>query len=364
MRILAGPEDYFPLNSCKFEGTWKPEFGEAFDCLTPNFMSSLYLRSWRRGCHRRSIVVDGHRHRATLERCSRQRNEGHLFVGDGRVELDKCCDVFQARPAHKAPGGCNIAAGPIHGMKKRPNSGGRRSGGGGRRAARLSGKLEVLYEDDAVVALDKPAGLAAVPVKDSDAPSAFSMLAAELRKHRQRTFVVHRIDRFTSGVLLFAKTEGDRDALVRQFLAHEPVRQYLAVVRGHLEHDEGTLLHFFRREGMFQQLCSERDREAARAELQFIVERKLRGASLVRVQLETGLQNQIRVQFSAIGHPVIGDRKYHPAEADERRIARVALHASHLGFVHPRTGKNVAVDCDVPSDIRSLVKALTPPARR
>jgi 23S rRNA pseudouridine1911/1915/1917 synthase len=260
--------------------------------------------------------------------------------------------------------GCNIAAGQFLGMKMRSNGGGRRSGGGGRHAARLSGKLGVLYEDDAVIALDKPAGLAAVPMRDREVPSAFSMLAAELRKHGQRTFVVHRIDRFTSGVLLFAKTEGDRDALVRQFLAHEPLRQYLAVVRGQLEQDEGSLLHFFRREGMFEKLSSERDREAARAELQFIVERKLRGASLVRIQLETGLQNQIRVQFSAIGHPVIGDRKYHPAEAAERRIARVALHASHLGFVHPRTGNNVDVDCDVPSDFSSLVKALTPPSRR
>lgn len=240
-------------------------------------------------------------------------------------------------------------------MKKRSNNGGRRPS----EATRLPDRLAVLYEDDAVIALDKPAGLAAVPVKGSDAPSAFSLLAAELRRRKQRTFVVHRIDRFTSGVLLFAKTERDRDVLVDQFLAHEPVRQYLAVIRGHLAEDEGTLLHYFRRDGMFQRLSGERDREAARAELQYIVERKLRGASLVRIQLETGLQNQIRVQFSAIGHPVIGDRKYHPEEASERRITRVALHASRLAFAHPRTGAEVDIDCDVPSDFRSLVKALS-----
>jgi 23S rRNA pseudouridine1911/1915/1917 synthase len=176
--------------------------------------------------------------------------------------------------------------------------------------------------------------------------------------------VVHRIDRFTSGVLLFAKTEGDRDALVRQFIAHTPARGYRAVVRGHLAEREGTLIHYFRREGMFQKLSKESDSQAARAELRYSVERPLRNASLVRVTLVTGLQNQIRVQFSAIGHPVVGDRKYHAAEESERRIARVALHAAHLEFVHPRTKERVSVDCELPPDFQSLIRALSPPPRR
>jgi RluA family pseudouridine synthase len=220
----------------------------------------------------------------------------------------------------------------------------------------------VLYEDDAVVALDKPAGLAAVPVKGSDTPSAWSLLSAELRRNRQRAFVVHRIDRFTSGIMLFAKTEPDRDALVRQFLRHTPLRQYLAIVRGHPGAKEGTLVHYFRREGMFQKLTTQNDAQGARAVLKYWLERSLRAASLVRVTLVTGLQNQIRVQFSAIGHPVIGDRKYHPEEASERRIARVALHATHLQFIHPRSRETVSVNCELPRDFQSLLKSLSPPA--
>jgi len=194
-------------------------------------------------------------------------------------------------------------------MKKPPRVTGHRSGKKGQRSPGLPGELIVLYEDDAVVAVNKPAGVLAVPVKGSDAPSAWSLLSADRRSRRQRVFVVHRIDRFTSGILLFAKTERDRDALVRQFLAHAPVRQYLAVVRGHLAAKEATLVHYFRREGMFQRLTTQNSSQAARAELRYLVERRLRAASLVRVTLVTGLQNQIRVQFSAIGHPVIGDRK-------------------------------------------------------
>lgn len=223
--------------------------------------------------------------------------------------------------------------------------------------------IVILYEDDAMVAIDKPPGLPAVPVPNSDTPSAWSLLSADLRVKRQRAFVVHRIDRFTSGILLFAKTERDRDLLVKQFIAHTPVRQYLAIVRGYLPAKVGTLVHHFRREGMFQKLTAERDSLGTRAELHYSVERGLRAASLVRVTLTTGLQNQIRVQFSAIGHPVIGDRKYHPAEASERRIARVALHAAHLEFLHPRLGKSVSINCQPPPDFQALLRALSHPAK-
>jgi 23S rRNA pseudouridine1911/1915/1917 synthase len=216
----------------------------------------------------------------------------------------------------------------------------------------------VLYDDGAVVAVDKPAGLPAVPIPGSGAASAWSILAEEMKRRRQGAFVVHRIDRYSSGVLLFAKTKTARDVLVRQFLKHTPVRQYLAVVRGHPAEPQGKLRHYLRRQGMFQKLSREGDPAAAPAELLYAVERPLRGASLVRVTLVTGLQNQIRAQFSAIGHPVVGDRKYHPLEAQERRIARVALHAAHLEFTHPVTGEHVAIESPLPADMRSLVRAL------
>lgn len=232
-----------------------------------------------------------------------------------------------------------------------------------RRLPRFSREVAVLYQDDAVLAINKPAGLLAVPVEGSDTPSALALLIADLKPQRQRAYVVHRIDRFTSGVLLFAKSQMDREALIRQFLAHTPVREYLAVVRGHPAAKEGTLVHYFRREGQFQKLSNARDRKAARAELRYKVERSLRDASLVRVTLITGLQNQIRVQFSALGHPVIGDRKYHANEASERRIQRVALHAARLQFTHPRSGENVSIDCELPADFQSLIQSLQPAHR-
>ena len=238
-------------------------------------------------------------------------------------------------------------------MKKSP----RKHGG---RQPRRSRELAVLYEDDAVVVLNKPAGLLSVPAPGSDAASAWSILSAELKSRRQRAYVVHRIDRFTSGVLLFAKSERDRDALVQQFLAHTPVRQYLAVVRGHLSASHDKLVHYLRREDMFQKLSTEKDSRATRAELRYTVEQSLRRASLVRVTLITGLQNQIRVQFAALGHPIIGDRKYSPEEESERKIDRVALHAAHLEVAHPRTGKTISADCPLPPDMKTLLQSLAP----
>lgn len=253
---------------------------------------------------------------------------------------------------------------PLFAMKPNPRRGGHNSGKQIGRRSRPAQKLEIVYEDDAIVAVNKPAGLAAVPMKGSDAPSAFSLLRAELKTKRQQARVVHRIDRFTSGILLFAKTEADWEALVQQFLRHTPLRQYLAVVRGQVVPEQGTLIHYLRREGMFQRLARKGAKDGTQAELHYSVERQLRSAALVRVTLVTGLQNQIRVQFSAMGHAVVGDRKYHPEEAAERRIARVALHAAHLGFIHQRTGAGVALECEPPADFQALVRALSPAGRR
>ena len=245
-------------------------------------------------------------------------------------------------------------------MKKFPGKRGGRSARPGSRLARLSRELAVVYEDDAIMIVNKPAGLLSVPIEGSSAPSVQSLLSSEMKSQGQRALVVHRIDRFTSGLLLFAKTEADREILIRQFIAHTPVRQYLAVVRGLLPAMTGTLVHHLRwGKDQFQRPTSERDPEGARAELRYSVERKLRDASLVRVTLVTGLQNQIRVQFLAIGHPVVGDRKYAPEEASERKIHRLALHAARLAFTHPRTGETISMECDLPDDMVELVEALT-----
>ncbi len=219
-------------------------------------------------------------------------------------------------------------------------------------------RLEILFEDAAIVVVNKPAGLPSVPVDGARGPSALSLLTGKLRSRRERAFVVHRIDRFTSGIILFAKTAGDQQNLVDQFLKHTPVRGYHAVVRGLLKRNEGELVHYLRRQGVVQTVTSKADPGAARARLSYVVERELRNATLVRVTLDTGLQNQIRVQFARIGHPVIGDRKYSPAEKFSKDQLRLALHASHLSFRHPRTGQVQSINCRIPPEFQALIRSV------
>src|SRR3981081_4362639 len=174
-------------------------------------------------------------------------------------------------------------------MKRIRPSIGRRLGKQDRR------QLRVLYQDDAVVVLNKPAKMLAVPTDDSDLPSSLSVLSEELESKRQRAFVVHRIDRLTSGILLFAKTWPDREALVQQFIRATPLRESRAAVRGHLRLKEGTLVHYFRQEGMFQKVTTESDPKSARAELRYSVEHRLKGAPLGRDALGERVTKQNRL---------------------------------------------------------------------
>jgi 23S rRNA pseudouridine1911/1915/1917 synthase len=269
--------------------------------------------------------------------------------GKGQREKDRGEDTRQERGSDRrgAPGKDKdrqpVKGKNVHGPRRRP---------------RMPREVSILFEDDALIVLNKPAGLLAVPIKGSDVPSALSLLIAELKPRKQRALIVHRIDRFASGILLFAKTDRDRDSLIHQFLAHTPLRGYLAVVRGQLREATGPLIHYFKRQGLFQQLRTATDRDAARAELRYYVDRVFRDATLVKVELVTGLQNQIRAQFSALGHPIIGDRKYEPTEAEEHLIDRVALHAAHLEFTHPRSGERITLDCQPPQDFQRLIREL------
>ena len=227
-----------------------------------------------------------------------------------------------------------------------------------RRRPRAARKLVVLYEDEAVIALNKPAGLTSVPAPGSDATSALTLLMEELSvKRGERSSSTASIaSRLASCCSRKPSAIATRSS--GNFLRILPSANISLWCAGHLKLKEGTLVHFFRREGQFQKLSTQRDSQAARAELRYSLEQPLRGASLVRATLVTGFQNQIRVQFSAIGHPVIGDRKYHPSEASEPRIDRVALHAAHLEFIHPRTEKRISIDCEPPPDFQSLLKSL------
>jgi 23S rRNA pseudouridine1911/1915/1917 synthase len=216
-------------------------------------------------------------------------------------------------------------------------------------------KLEVVYEDDDIIVVNKPAGLLSVPIRGGSVPSALSILSSR-SGNRRRPLVVHRIDRYTSGLLVFAKNAGARHFLVQQFLAHTPVRRYQALIHGTIKPPSGVLTHYLKlgNTGFRQRVVSKQEEGAAEARLKYKTLQVLEnGASLVEITLETGLKNQIRAQFAAAGHPVVGDIQYGERGTKKNRpggIDHQALFASSLSFVHPATGKEVSFTVEPPSD--------------
>jgi len=226
--------------------------------------------------------------------------------------------------------------------------------------------LPVVYEDDAVIVLNKPAGLLAVPLplqRRNDARSVFEDLKIYLsRRGRRRPFVVHRIDRDTSGLVLFAKSEGAQLALKEQFKRHQPERVYRAIVYGVPSPSSGTWHDHlvWDTKALIQKETSPRDPRGKEAISHYRVIEPLAGASLIEVRLVTGKRNQIRIQARLRGHTLVGEVRYTYGPDQLRPIAfpRQALHAQRLTFLHPVDERQMAFEAPLPEDLTALLARL------
>ncbi len=216
-------------------------------------------------------------------------------------------------------------------------------------------RLPILFEDAHLVAIDKPAGLASVPSEGVAGRTCVS----ELRVSHPTATPVHRIDRDVSGVLLFALDEATRTALERQFRDRSIDKTYLAVVSGVPRPPAGTIRKPISDLGKVARIGGVRGGgRGAHAVTHYNVVDRLGPASLVEVCLETGRYNQIRLHFAAIGHPLIGERKYARGGESLVRFRRVALHAWRIAFEHPVTRVRVELEARPPHDLRGLIDEL------
>ena len=261
--------------------------------------------------------------------------------------------------ATAADGGTRMRAGDVVGVwMDRPGSAHRR-----RRTIAASG-LEVLYEDDQLIVVNKPPGLLAVPLAQRrDAGSAFEDVGAHLRPHgKKRPLVVHRIDRDTSGLVVFAKNLRAQQHLKDQFLRRGPERLYLAVVHGHPNPSAGTWRDYLTwdADALVQKRAHPHDPRKKEAVSHYRVLEALNRAALVEIRLDTGKRNQIRIQARLHGHALVGERLYAPRAATAAPItfARQALHAARLSFEHPTTGRRVSVEAPLPVDLKELIERL------
>jgi 23S rRNA pseudouridine1911/1915/1917 synthase len=231
-----------------------------------------------------------------------------------------------------------------------------------RYSERRESGLHLLYEDSSLLVVNKPAGLLTVPLPSQpDEPSLFDQIKNHLRSHRKREpLVVHRIDRDTSGIVLFAKTVEAQRKLKSQFERRKAERIYLAVVHGHPKPESGTWRDFlvWNRDSLKQQRAAAADRNAQEAICHYRTLEKFKDASLIEVRLVTGKRNQIRVQAALRGHPLVGEKKYiyEPAPQPNVRFGRQALHAHRLSFRHPVDDRALSFEVPLADDIESLVK--------
>ena len=229
--------------------------------------------------------------------------------------------------------------------------------------------LELLYEDEQLAVLVKPAGLVVHPApghRDGTLVNALRFHLDVRAGDPERPGIVHRLDRDTSGVMVVARTDLARERLIAQFQRHDIEREYVAIALGSVAaHQRIETLHG--RHPTDRKRFSAHAARGKRAVTEIWLLEALHGASLVRCRLETGRTHQIRVHLSEQGHPILADALYGHKSRDPRlraaesAIGRQALHAGVLGFTHPASGERMRFSAEPPDDFARALRTLREP---
>jgi 23S rRNA pseudouridine1911/1915/1917 synthase len=224
--------------------------------------------------------------------------------------------------------------------------------------------LSILYEDDDLVAVDKPAGMvvhAGAGVHSGTLVNALLHRFATLSGvgGALRPGIVHRLDRFTSGILLVAKNDGAHQSLASQFSGRQVEKVYLALVHGEVKQEKGRIERPIRRDPVHRTRMTARLEEGRAAWSEYQVMKRVPGFTLLEVRIGTGRTHQIRVHLSSIGHPVVGDTLYGaPARIEGRPLlGRYFLHAHRIRFHHPTTGTEILLTSPLPPELANWLSA-------
>lgn len=212
--------------------------------------------------------------------------------------------------------------------------------------------FDLLYEDDEIIVIDKPAGLLSIATEKEKNLTAYHIVTDYVKEknNQNRIFIIHRLDKDTSGVLMFAKTEGAKRAFQDHWEDIVKLRRYLAVVEGVPEVPSGTVRSFLR-ETATHLVYSSSDNTGKEAITHYKVLKSGEAYALLDVQIDTGRKNQIRVHMKDMGHPVAGDKKY---GASTNPMRRLGLHACELRLNHPETGQELCFTAKTPKEFKRM----------
>jgi len=221
-------------------------------------------------------------------------------------------------------------------------------------AAKLIG-LRIVHEDDDLIVVNKDTGLLSVASEQEGELTAYRQLTAHVRttNPESRIFVLHRLDRDTSGVMMFAKSEQVQKKMQTSWTDVVKERTYVALVEGFVKKSQGTISSYLKETSTLKMYSSQHAGDGLHAVTHFKVLKANRDFSLLEVNLETGRKNQIRVHMQDLGHPIAGDKKY---GAKLKSIGRLGLHARVLAFEHPTTGKIMRFETPTPKQFLSQFK--------
>jgi 23S rRNA pseudouridine1911/1915/1917 synthase len=214
-------------------------------------------------------------------------------------------------------------------------------------------KINLLYEDEHLLVIEKSAGLLSVATEKGFEETAFSILKSYLKKNQPRAelYIVHRLDRDTSGIMMFAKTKEIKQKLQDNWENAVTTRIYYAVVEGHVQKAAGEIVSSLKENKALMMYSSKTPGDGQKAITHYRVLKSNSRYSLLEVSLQTGRKNQIRVHLQDIGHSIAGDKKYGSLTDPLRRLA---LHAGILEFFHPATGKTMHFETPVPAVMEKL----------
>jgi len=214
--------------------------------------------------------------------------------------------------------------------------------------------MKIMFEDEALIVVDKPERLLSIASATEREKTAYSFLTDYVRRgdprSRERVWIVHRLDRDTSGLMVFAKTETAKRILQRNW--EETEKRYLAVVEGNPPDEEGVMSSHLDENGPFKVFSAPPGERTRYAVTRYRVLKRRADTALIELALETGRRNQIRVHLADIDCPIVGDRKY-DARTDPAR--RLALHSSSLEFDHPVSGERMRFESPLPRELARLV---------
>lgn len=219
--------------------------------------------------------------------------------------------------------------------------------------------LSILHEDEAIIVVKKDAGLLSIASPKENELTAYRQLTAHVRNKDAgaRIFVVHRLDRDTSGVMMFAKSEQAQQTLQNNWQEMVEERTYIALVDGCVKQEKGTVKSWLKESSTLKMYSSPYPNDGQLAVTHYRTLQTNRNFSLLEVHLETGRKNQIRVHMEEIGHPVAGDKKY---GSKSKALGRLGLHASVLAFVHPVSGERMRFEVPTPKSFLAPFRESAP----